>query len=72
MAPIGAPTVLVYGHYDVQPPEPLDAWRTPPFEPTVRDDRLYARGASDDKGPLLIPILVAEAFLRCAARCRSI
>ena len=58
-----APTVLVYGHYDVQPPEPLDAWRTPPFEPTVRDDRLYARGASDDKGPLLIPILVAEAFL---------
>ena len=58
-----APTVLVYGHYDVQPPEPLDAWRTPPFEPEVRDDRLYARGASDDKGPLLIPILVAEAFL---------
>ena len=58
-----APTVLVYGHYDVQPPEPLDAWRTPPFEPMVRDDRLYARGASDDKGPLLIPILVAEAFL---------
>jgi acetylornithine deacetylase/succinyl-diaminopimelate desuccinylase-like protein len=58
-----APTVLVYGHYDVQPPEPLDAWQSPPFEPTVRDDRLYARGASDDKGPLLIPILVAEAFL---------
>jgi acetylornithine deacetylase/succinyl-diaminopimelate desuccinylase-like protein len=58
-----APTVLVYGHYDVQPPEPLEAWRTPPFEPDVRDDRLYARGASDDKGPLLIPILVAEAFL---------
>lgn len=59
----GAPTVLVYGHYDVQPPEPLDAWQTPPFEPNVRGDRLYARGASDDKGPLLIPILVAEAFL---------
>jgi acetylornithine deacetylase/succinyl-diaminopimelate desuccinylase-like protein len=58
-----APTVLVYGHYDVQPPEPLAAWQTPPFEPDVRDDRLYARGASDDKGPLLIPILVAEAFL---------
>jgi acetylornithine deacetylase/succinyl-diaminopimelate desuccinylase-like protein len=58
-----APTVLVYGHYDVQPPEPLDAWQSPPFEPTARDDRLYARGASDDKGPLLIPILVAEAFL---------
>jgi acetylornithine deacetylase/succinyl-diaminopimelate desuccinylase-like protein len=58
-----APTVLVYGHYDVQPPEPIDAWQTPPFEPTVRNDRLYARGAADDKGPLLIPILVAEAFL---------
>jgi acetylornithine deacetylase/succinyl-diaminopimelate desuccinylase-like protein len=58
-----APTVLVYGHYDVQPPEPLEAWQSPPFEPVVRDDRLYARGASDDKGPLLIPILVAEAFL---------
>jgi acetylornithine deacetylase/succinyl-diaminopimelate desuccinylase-like protein len=60
----GAPTVLVYGHYDVQPPEPLEAWRTPPFEPAVRDERLYARGASDDKGPLLIPVLVAEAFLQ--------
>jgi acetylornithine deacetylase/succinyl-diaminopimelate desuccinylase-like protein len=58
-----SPTVLVYGHYDVQPPEPLEAWRSPPFEPTVRDDRLYARGAADDKGPLLIPILVTEAFL---------
>jgi acetylornithine deacetylase/succinyl-diaminopimelate desuccinylase-like protein len=64
-----APTVLVYGHYDVQPPEPLDLWRSPPFQPTVRDDRLYARGASDDKGPLLIPIVVAEAFL--AVRSRS-
>ena len=59
----GAPTILVYGHYDVQPPEPLERWTTPPFAPTVRDDRLYARGASDDKGPLLIPILVAGAFL---------
>ena len=61
-----APTILVYGHYDVQPPDPLDKWLTPPFEPTVRDDRLYARGVSDDKGPLLIPILVAEAFLKTA------
>jgi acetylornithine deacetylase/succinyl-diaminopimelate desuccinylase-like protein len=60
----GAPTILVYGHYDVQPPDPLEKWITPPFEPTVRNDRLYARGVSDDKGPLLIPILVAEAFLR--------
>ena len=58
----GAPTVLVYGHYDVQPPDPLDKWTSPAFEPTIRDDRLYARGVSDDKGPLLIPILVAKAF----------
>jgi acetylornithine deacetylase/succinyl-diaminopimelate desuccinylase-like protein len=64
----GRPTVLVYGHYDVQPPEPLAAWRTPPFEPVVQADRLYARGASDDKGPMLIPILVAEAFLAIRGR----
>jgi acetylornithine deacetylase/succinyl-diaminopimelate desuccinylase-like protein len=54
--------VLVYGHYDVQPPEPLDRWHSPPFTPTLRDGRLYARGVSDDKGPMLIPIAVAEAF----------
>ena len=47
----GAPTVLFYGHYDVQPPDPLDAWETPPFEPTLKDDqRVYCRGAQDDKG----------------------
>lgn len=58
-----APTILVYGHYDVQPPDPLDAWTSAPFEPKIRDDRVYARGVSDDKGPMLIPIKVAEAFL---------
>lgn len=52
----GGPTVLVYGHYDVQPPDPLDAWTTPPFEPAIRDGRLYARGASDDKGPIAIAL----------------
>ena len=60
----GAPTILVYGHYDVQPPDPLERWVTPPFEPTIRDGRLYARGVSDDKGPLLIAILAVEAMLR--------
>jgi acetylornithine deacetylase/succinyl-diaminopimelate desuccinylase-like protein len=60
----GAPTVLVYGHYDVQPPEPLEGWATPPFEPTLRDGRIYARGASDDKSPMFIPLTVAAAYLR--------
>ncbi|MEK1901961.1 MAG: M20/M25/M40 family metallo-hydrolase, partial [Rhizobium sp.] len=62
------PTYLVYGHYDVQPPDPLEKWKTPPFEPDERDGRLYARGVSDDKGPLLIPITVAEAFMRVEGR----
>ena len=60
----GKPTVLVYGHYDVQPPDPLEKWQSAPFTPTVRDGRLYARGVSDDKGPMLIPIKVARAFLK--------
>lgn len=60
----GAPTVLVYGHYDVQPPDPLERWDSPPFEPTERDGKLFARGVSDDKAPMLIPIRVAEAFLQ--------
>jgi acetylornithine deacetylase/succinyl-diaminopimelate desuccinylase-like protein len=58
-----APTVLVYGHYDVQPVEPLELWTSPPFEPTVRDGKLYARGAVDDKGQLFIHVKAAEALL---------
>jgi acetylornithine deacetylase/succinyl-diaminopimelate desuccinylase-like protein len=58
----GKATVLVYGHYDVQPPDPLEKWHSPPWTPTVRDGRLYGRGVSDDKGPMLIPIAVANAF----------
>jgi len=57
-----APTLLVYGHYDVQPPDPLARWLSKPFEPHVRDGRLYGRGVSDNKGPMLIPLKVAQAF----------
>jgi acetylornithine deacetylase/succinyl-diaminopimelate desuccinylase-like protein len=57
-----APTLLVYGHYDVQPPDPLERWVSEPFEPEVRDGRLYGRGVSDNKGPMLIPLKVAQAF----------
>jgi acetylornithine deacetylase/succinyl-diaminopimelate desuccinylase-like protein len=64
----GAPTVLLYGHYDVQPPEPLEAWVSPPFEPTVRDGRLYARGVGDNKGQHLAQILAVEALLACRGR----
>ncbi len=59
----GKPTLLVYGHYDVQPPDPLELWTSPAFEPTVRDGRLYARGASDDKGPSSIALETLAAFL---------
>jgi acetylornithine deacetylase/succinyl-diaminopimelate desuccinylase-like protein len=58
------PTYLVYGHYDVQPPDPLPKWSTPPFEPTIKGDRLYGRGVSDDKGPSLIALETLGAFLR--------
>lgn len=60
----GAPTVLVYGHYDVQPPDPLNEWITPPFEPDVRDGNLYARGATDDKGQMYTHIKSVEAWLQ--------
>lgn len=59
----GAPTVLVYGHYDVQPPDPLGEWQSPPFEPTRRNGNLYARGATDDKGQFLTHVFSAEAWL---------
>ena len=58
----GRPTVLFYGHYDVQPAEPLDLWTTPPFEPTVRDGKVYARGAADDKGPVWAHVEAAVAW----------
>lgn len=59
----GKPTVLVYGHYDVQPVDPLDEWVTPPFEPTVRDGNLYARGAVDDKGQVYVMLQAYERSL---------
>jgi acetylornithine deacetylase/succinyl-diaminopimelate desuccinylase-like protein len=58
-----APILLVYGHYDVQPPDPADAWASPPFQLTARDGRLYARGISDDKGPFLLAVETLGAFL---------
>lgn len=64
----GAPTALVYGHYDVQPPDPLDEWVSPPFEPTRRDGNLYARGATDDKGQMLTHVKSAQAWMRTAGR----
>lgn len=57
------PTVLVYGHYDVQPPEPLDEWKTPPFEPSIRGGKVYARGAMDDKGQMYAHVKAFEAMV---------
>lgn len=61
-----APTVLIYGHYDVQPAEPFELWETSPFEPSVRGDYVYARGAADDKGQLYIHVKAVEAYLRAS------
>ena len=59
----GKPTIMVYGHFDTQPVDPVDLWDHPPFEPFVAENRIYARGASDDKGNMLVPILAVEALL---------
>jgi len=64
----GAPTVLFYGHYDVQPVDPIDLWLTPPFEATVRDGEIYARGACDDKGQVFVHLKAVEAHLRKSGR----
>jgi acetylornithine deacetylase/succinyl-diaminopimelate desuccinylase-like protein len=64
----GAPTLLIYGHYDVQPVDPVDEWVTPPFQPTVRDGKLFARGAADDKGQVFCLLRAYEAILDDAGR----
>ncbi|MEX2569829.1 MAG: dipeptidase [Gemmatimonadota bacterium] len=64
----GAPTLLVYGHYDVQPPEPLEEWTSPPFEPEVRDGKVFARGAVDDKGQLFLYVKAVEAQIAAAGK----
>ena len=64
----GKPTVLIYGHYDVQPPEPLEPWLSPPFEPTERNGNLYARGATDDKGQMFTHLKAAEAWLKTSGK----
>ncbi|MBZ5606802.1 MAG: dipeptidase [Acidobacteriia bacterium] len=60
----GKPTLLLYGHYDVQPPDPLDEWKSPPFEPAIRNDNIYARGSADDKGQTYILIKAVEGLLK--------
>src|SRR4051812_29569237 len=64
----GAPTILFYGHYDVQPVDPVDLWESPPFEATVRDGEIYARGAADDKGQVFMHLKAIEAHLKKGAR----
>ena len=64
-APVpGKPVALIYGHYDVQPPDPLDEWETPPFEPTRRDGNIYARGATDDKGQMLTHVKSVQSWIK--------
>jgi acetylornithine deacetylase/succinyl-diaminopimelate desuccinylase-like protein len=63
-----ARTILIYGHYDVQPPEPLELWKTPPFEPTIKDGRIWGRGTGDNKGQFFAHLKAAEAILKVAGR----
>src|SRR3989442_685809 len=64
----GKPTILFYGHYDVQPPDPLDEWKSPPFEPDVRGNDIFARGAVDDKGQVYLQIKAVEGLLKTTAQ----
>lgn len=64
----GKPTILCYGHYDVQPPDPLELWKTPPFEPTLRDGNIYARGSADDKGQMYMHVKAVEALMAVHGR----
>lgn len=64
----GKPTVMIYGHFDTQPVDPLELWDSPPFTPVVKDGRVHARGASDDKGNMLAPVLALEALLQSEGR----
>jgi acetylornithine deacetylase/succinyl-diaminopimelate desuccinylase-like protein len=64
----GKPTILFYGHYDVQPPDPLDEWKSPPFEPEVRGEDIFARGAADDKGQVYIQIKAVEGLLKSTGK----
>jgi len=64
----GAPTVLIYGHYDVQPVDPVELWESPPFEASIRDEMLYARGAADDKGQVFMHFKAIEAHLKARGR----
>src|SRR5258708_18368423 len=64
----GKPTVLCYGHYDVQPPDPLNEWISPPFDPTLRDGNIYARGSADDKGQMYMHVKAVEALFATAGK----
>src|SRR5512139_4075791 len=64
----GKPTVLIYGHFDTQPVDPLALWESPPFEPVIKEGRIVVRGSTDDKGNMFVPIIVAEAMLKTGGR----